>query len=116
MLSRTHRLLADKDFAHLFKRGFSVSAGPLTLKALKTSPERPTRVGIVVGVKVAKRAVVRNTLKRRLRELLRVYLPALGERGADAVIITRPGAASLDFASLKAAVHAMMEKLLGKKL
>jgi ribonuclease P protein component len=43
-------------------------------------------------------AVVRNRLKRRIREIVRRQLS--GDEGVDLLIIARPGAASREFSEL----------------
>ena len=57
----------------------------LSLKFLKRNPNRPFRVGVVIGRKVSKSAVVRNRIRRRIFELLRGQLGAKAA-GFDLVV------------------------------
>jgi len=57
------------------------------------------RVGYTVTRKIGG-AVVRNRMKRRLRELARALLPTQGIKGADHVLIGRMGGIGRDFAVL----------------
>lgn len=52
-------------------------------------------------------AVVRNRVKRRLREILR--LNALAE-GYDIVIVARPAAAEIDFQTLKSELSLLLKR------
>ncbi|MBI1365674.1 MAG: ribonuclease P protein component [Alphaproteobacteria bacterium] len=57
------------------------------------------RVGFAVTKKIGG-AVLRNRIRRRLREAARSVLPAHGEAGCDYVLIARGGAESRKYADL----------------
>ena len=57
------------------------------------------RAGFTVTKKIGN-AVVRNRMKRRLRELARRLLPDAGVAGADHVLIGREAGIARDFATL----------------
>lgn len=73
---------------------------------LQTAPapadlEAPVvRVGFTVSRKVGN-AVVRNRVRRRLREVARQIIPGQARAGLDYVLVGRQGALKRDFAVLK---------------
>ncbi len=92
-MHRRHRLSRSRDFDAVYRQGRSVSTRSLVLYWFERADEQDAagRVGIAVPRKVGG-AVVRNRLKRRLREAWR----SLEERvpaGRDHVLVARPGLA-----------------------
>ncbi len=104
-------LKGDRAFQRL-RRG---RAGHAKFLSLRWRPVRAegVRVGIVVSKKVGN-AVVRNRVRRRLREALRAILLASSSRLAAAsfelVIIARPEAAQADYWGLKSALEHALRK------
>lgn len=108
MLSQLNRLKTDRDFQRIFKSGRFVSGSFLTLKfSLNKLPA--SRFAFVVGVKVSKRAVKRNLLRRRMREIVRKRLPDI-KTGFDAVLMAKPEALKLDFPQLESEVRRTLIK------
>jgi ribonuclease P protein component len=73
-------------------------------------PVRPpdVRVGFSVNKKVGK-AVIRNRVKRRLREAVRRELPSV-RPGSDLVFIARPAAAGATYWEIAEAVQAALRR------
>ena len=73
------------------------------------------RVGFTCSKKVGN-AVARNRAKRRLREIARLALPALGQDGWDYVLIGRAEhTAWRNFEALRTDLHGALSKLHGVK-
>ena len=87
------------------RRQASESAFRLELTKLRSND---SELRVVVSTKIAKKAVDRNKLKRRLREIWRA-LPH--EKGARVTVYTRREALNLDFASLSAQFASAIKKL-----
>lgn len=94
-----------KEYALVYEKGKSWACDLLVMRAL---PNELTwsRYGISVSKRVGN-AVVRNRVKRRLREILRA-VPL--RPGWDIVFIARPVAASTDYASLKQATEGLLTR------
>lgn len=113
---RDNRLRSSLDFARLRREGRRVGGAYLALSyASRPIPdgaavvkEQPVRVGFSVSKRVGG-AVVRNRVKRRLREAVRVRLTSL-PAGWDIVISARPAAANADYATLDAELGGLFER------
>lgn len=97
MLPFDNRLVKRKDFEKVYKFGRYSSAGSIGLKFAENGAEK-TRLGIVVGIKFSKRAVLRNKVKRQIRDILRKNLEKI-KKGFDVAISVRaerPGQEKLE--------------------
>jgi ribonuclease P protein component len=92
-VQRRHRLSRSRDFDAVYRQGKSVSTRALVLYWFERSDERDAdpRVGIAVPRKVGP-AVVRNRVKRQLREAWRTQLRR-ATPGRDYILLARPGLA-----------------------
>ena len=99
-MNNQYYLKKDKDFTHVYKKRKTYGNRNLTLYIRKNNLPY-TRVGFSINKKVGK-AVVRNKVKRRLRELFRKYQPRI-ENGYDLVIVVKKSANALSFQELESA-------------
>lgn len=67
---------------------------------LSHSPTLSSRLGVVVSKRVDKRAVKRNLIKRRLREVFRLERPRF-DKAYNIVIISKTNALEIGFAETK---------------
>jgi ribonuclease P protein component len=91
-VQRKNRLSRSRDFDAVYRHGRSASTRLLTLHwfAREDEPGEP-RLGLAVP-KAAGNAVVRNRIKRKLREIWRAKLDTRGIRADyDYVLVVRPG-------------------------
>jgi ribonuclease P protein component len=88
-VERRHRLSRSRDFDAVYRHGRSVSTRFLVLYWFPRDDEGDPRLGLAVPKGVGT-AVVRNRIKRRLRELWRARLDRI-PAGRDYVLIVRPG-------------------------
>ncbi|WP_204104180.1 MULTISPECIES: ribonuclease P protein component [Spirulina sp. CCY15215] len=89
-LPQANRLKHWRDFQEVYQRGKRYSGSYLTLRSLSVMPKSETgateaeitlipstRIGISIGKKVSKKAVVRNRIKRQIRAAIREILPQM---------------------------------------
>jgi ribonuclease P protein component len=101
MLSR------PQDFAAIQGNGTSRSHPLLIARFLQTDLET-TRFGLSTGRRLGG-AVVRNRVRRRLREALRVMAPSF-QPGWDVLIIARPAVVEADHDALVGALHRLLTR------
>ena len=99
MLAKRSRLVKEKDFKTIFRRGKSFYAKIFGVKALANGLKE-NRYGIVIGTKVSKKAVERNKLKRRLRAAIKEFDGKL-VRGFDLIVIVSPSAKNQKYKFIK---------------
>ena len=103
-MQRQYRLGHNRRFQYVYRRGKRVSSPALTLVY---TGGRQKRFGFSVSKKVGG-AVVRNRVRRRLRECVRPLLPNLGK--GQFVFIARMAAADAPFDQLRAEVHGLLRR------
>jgi ribonuclease P protein component len=92
-VNRRHRLSRSRDFDAVYRHGRSVSTRYLVLYWFERSDDEPAGEGPRLGLAVPKAvgtAVVRNRIKRQLRELFRPRSEELPQ-DHDYVLVVRPG-------------------------
>ena len=91
-MQRRHRLSRSRDFDTVYRRGRSVSTRYLILYWFSRQGEgEDARLGLAVP-KAVGTAVVRNRIKRQLREIWRAKLDRVSAT-SDYVLVVRPGLA-----------------------
>ncbi|MGQ9872205.1 ribonuclease P protein component [Leptodesmis sp.] len=104
-LPKAHRLKCRQDFSQVYQQGKRFKTAHLTLRVLRRSPSPslasssqplPTRIGFSISLKVDKRAVVRNRIRRRLQAIVRQLLPFMGGSW-DLLVIVHPQATQCDY-------------------
>jgi ribonuclease P protein component len=104
-MHRDQRLRKRKDFAAAYRKG-RVQGNRLLVVRILPNQGDITRFGFVAG-KVVGGAVVRNRVKRRLREAARSLQT---KPGLDIVIGARKAAAEADSRALGAALASLLER------
>jgi len=96
----------NREFAWVFRKGKGVGGKYFTLVYLRARDQ--VHIGFSVSKKVGG-AVVRNRVKRRLRECVRQEVERVPV-GYRLIFVPKPEAATADFLQLRQAVRAQMQK------
>jgi ribonuclease P protein component len=109
-LPKANRLRRREDFSRLYQQGARYRSASFSLRTVRRSPlqtaskpgiacpetELPPRIGISISVKVDKRSVVRNRIRRQIQSIFRQFLPRLAA-GWDLLIVVHPQAVQCDY-------------------
>jgi ribonuclease P protein component len=104
-MNREQRLTKDSEFSPVLRQGKTLVHNLVVLKALPNGLEFD-RYGFVVSRKVGK-AVVRNKVKRRMREAVRAT-PI--QPGWDLVFIARDGVGAASYQGIEAAIKGLLHR------
>jgi ribonuclease P protein component len=107
-VKREQRLRTPAEFRRVREASQRVWPHPLLVLYIAPNDLGQTRVGITVSSRVGK-AVVRNRVRRRLREALRARLDHLGA-GNDVLVIARPASAQVSWRDLCAALDTVLRR------
>lgn len=108
MLPKQNRLKKKKDFEKVFKEGQGFKEDFLFLKFAKNNLKK-SRFGFIVSKKFSKKATLRNKIKRKLREIIKMKLAKIKE-GFDIILVINPGLEQKDFWEMEEAVNRILAK------
>lgn len=108
MLARPNRLTRGAEYKAVVRRGRRCAGAHTVTYVLTSDESRATRFGFIVNRQVGS-AVVRNTVRRRLKAVCAEALPQL-RPGSDIVIRALPDAATLAYHDLRAEVATCLSR------
>ncbi|MBU9722299.1 MULTISPECIES: ribonuclease P protein component [Bacillaceae] len=111
-MKKENRLKKNEEFQVVFQRGSSVANRQFVVYKLKKTDQKNIRIGLSVSKKLGN-AVIRNRIKRLLREGLRELIPSLNG-SYDVVLIARKPVTEMDMLSINKSLKHVFK--LGKLL
>ncbi len=110
MISRLHRFHGHGSLRYAYQHGQTVR-GPLTsLKFVVNGRRKTYRLAVVVSKKISKSAVVRNRIRRRLYEAVRLHEPELTQPYDIVMTVFHEQLATLPADELKRLVRAQLRQ------
>lgn len=97
MLKRINRLKKRYQFNYVYKSGEHISGEHMVLY-LVSSKTKNIKVGLAVTKKIGK-AVVRNRVRRQLREIIKKQVPSL-KQNYNIIVVARDNITSASFENL----------------
>ena len=98
MLSKVNRLKKRYQFNYVYKNGTHFSSSALVLY-VTSSRTKDIKVGFAVTKKIGK-AVVRNAVRRRLREIVQKHLPKL-KQNYNIILVAKDNVSVFSFEELE---------------
>lgn len=105
---RSARLLRPADFARLRESGRRLGSQQLSIQYCKRD-EPGARLGMAVSRRVSKLAVVRNRIRRQIRESFRLHRAGLP--ACDILVIARQSAAQQSNIQLRTELESLWSRL-----
>ena len=97
------------EFRRVYNAGKSSATGHIALYCRRSRVRGRNQLGITVGTKVGN-AVVRNKVRRRLKEIYRLHEPEI-RRGFDLVIVARVKSRDAAYRQLEVDFLRLVDKL-----
>ncbi len=114
-LPQIHRLKHWRDFRTVYQQGIRRHSEHLVLRAWfpqavgEQSQINPSRIGISIGKKVSKKAVVRNRIKRQIHGAFLQLLPRILD-GWQIVIVVKPTAVECKYDDFLRELEELLKK------
>lgn len=102
------KLTKNKEFDRVFKEGRSSYDKLLGIKRVENELQE-ARLGIIVSGKVSKKAVERNRIRRRIREIFRLTLDKI--QPSDYIVITLPEIKDKKFQEIEKSIKFNLKRL-----
>lgn len=110
MLPRHARVHTRADIDRVMRKGRTLSSPFFAVKIVSRGDGGHPRFGFIVSNKISKRAVVRNRIKRRLREQMRRRQEYFAP-GSDVIVIARPPLVNADSAAVGDALDSTLARM-----
>lgn len=107
MLKKKFRLKKKYEFQYLYKKGVRVHSSSFTLLCA-THKHLTPKFGFVVSKKIGN-SVVRNSIKRKLRACIDIFLPSI-KSNYNCIFIAKDAIIQTDFSSLLEEVKTILQK------
>lgn len=110
MLSKQHRFHGHGSLNYLFRNGQSARGAFLQVRYVYNKRRSDSRVAVIVGKKVAKSAVVRNRIRRRVFEVVRRHMDNITPHTDMALTVFSAELAVLPASEVERAVQTCLQR------
>lgn len=107
-MHKQNRLTKREDFNKVYRIGKSTANHQFVMYYRKISDAPQIRIGVSVSKKVGN-AVVRNRIRRRVKEIIRLHLERIDAKG-DLIFIARKPAAEMGSVEIRKSLLHLLKK------
>ena len=108
MLPKNRRIVKLSEWNKLHKRGKGAHSTEVVLKYISNNTEI-SRFGFIVSTKISKKAVDRNLIKRRMRDVIEKNLSNIQE-GYDIIFIAKARILGKNYTEIEKRIIKLLEK------
>jgi len=108
VLPKRNCLTKEKDFQKIFRTGKTFVEKFIVLKLLPNGLDF-SRFAFAVGLKISKKAVIRNKIKRQLGEIIRVAWDDI-RQGCDVIVLLKKEIAGKDYGEIERTTRDALRK------
>ena len=115
MLPRENRLKEKKRFKVIMQGGRKITSPHFTLYVVATdhiNKNKSAKIGIIISQKFSKKANRRNLLRRRITEVLHLFILPKSKRSFDAVLRVLAGKGEPSFVEVKGELIDLFRKII----
>ncbi len=112
MLASKNRLRAKNDINNVFKKGRTVSDSFIFLR-IAQNDLNANRFAFIVSKKVSSKSVIRNKIKRQLREAIKKNILKI-KQGYDFLIIAKPLIVDKDYKAINEKINEIFNSKINK--
>lgn len=109
MLKRIYRITKAKDYQRIYRQGGKIY-NPFFILRYLPNQKKISRFGVIISNKVAKKAVIRNRLKRQITEIIRLTMSGI-PAGYDCSLICLPKISRADYNEIKKNLDLLLAKI-----
>lgn len=110
MLPKDSRVRTRADIEMVMRKGRSITSPFFAFRILRPGGADRVRFGFIVSNKISKKAVIRNRIKRRLRETARLFSSRFPSQ-SDVIVVARSALVNADTALIREQFEIILKRL-----
>ena len=110
MIPFNNRFHGHSSLHYVYTKGRVARSHLATIKAIPNKNRKNSRIAVVISKKILKSAVRRNTVRRKVYEIIRLELPQIDGVYDIAIIISSGEALSTAYNELSDTIHSLLSQ------